>query len=158
MCAFGSPEMLIQALMELEKQPDTPLHEKVITEALLTYTGSAEELIRLIGSGSSSFPYPPSGRCWTTSVFRAAHIKRLCFGSYRIPGGDRELRFAAIRYFGRYPNAAARETLLAFVRDPQPVSWEYAAISASALAHYPGAAGGGRAAPGYAQRQLVCAF
>ena len=53
-------------------------------------------------------------------------------------GRDKELRFAAIRYFGRYPDPEMRSALLEFVRDPDPLRWEYAAISAAALARYPG--------------------
>ena len=138
MCAFGSSEMLIQALMELEKQPDTPLHEKVITEALLTYTGSAEELIRLIWERFEQFSLSTQRAVLDYIRFQSGVYQAPMLRILQDSGRDRELRFAAIRYFGRYPNAAARETLLAFVRDPQPVSWEYAAISASALAHYPG--------------------
>ena len=51
---------------------------------------------------------------------------------------DKELRFSAIRYFGRYPDPAARPALLEFVRDPDILRWEFAAISASSLARYPG--------------------
>ena len=51
---------------------------------------------------------------------------------------DKELRFSAIRYFGRYPYEAARQTLLDFASDRNPENWEYAAISATALARYPG--------------------
>ena len=51
---------------------------------------------------------------------------------------DKELHFAAIRYFERYPHPPALPILLRFVRDPDPLRWEYAAISASALARYSG--------------------
>lgn len=56
----------------------------------------------------------------------------------RDPARNKELRFSAIRYFGRYPDEGARQLLLDFVRDRDPLRWEYAAISASALARYPG--------------------
>ena len=52
----------------------------------------------------------------------------------RDPGRDKELRLAAIRYFGRYPYPPARPLLLGFLEDRDPTRWEYAAISATALA------------------------
>ena len=51
---------------------------------------------------------------------------------------DRELRYSAIRYFGRYPYPPARAPLLEFLGAGDPERWEYAAISATALAAYPG--------------------
>ena len=51
---------------------------------------------------------------------------------------DRELRFSAIRYFGRYPYPPVRQPLLAAVTDLNPLNWEFAAISAASLARYSG--------------------
>ena len=51
---------------------------------------------------------------------------------------DKELRLSAIRYFGRYPDPSARPLLLGFLQDRDPTRWEFSAISASALAAYPG--------------------
>ena len=53
-------------------------------------------------------------------------------------GRDRELRYAAIRYFGRYPYPRARNDLLTLAGITDPVLWEYAAFAATALAAYPG--------------------
>ena len=49
------------------------------------------------------------------------------------PGRDKELRFSAIRYFGRYPYPPVKETLLGFAREKDPLRWEFAAISVGAL-------------------------
>ena len=56
----------------------------------------------------------------------------------RDPERNKELRFSAIRYFGRYPDERVRPLLLDFLGEKDPLRWEYAAISASALAAYPG--------------------
>ena len=138
LCAFGSPETLIDALRQLGSQPGTQLHEKVITEALLSYTGEAGEIIRRLWERFDQFD---------PSIQRAVlDYIRFASGDYggqmgqilRDTGRDKELRFAAIRYFGRYPDPEMRDALLEFVRDPDPLRWEYAAISAAALARYPG--------------------
>ncbi len=138
LCAFGSPETLIDALRQLGSQPGTQLHEKVITEALLSYTGEAGEIIRRLWERFDQLD---------PSIQRAVlDYIRFASGDYggqmgqilRDRGRDKELRFAAIRYFGRYPDPEMRSALLEFVRDPDPLRWEYAAISAAALARYPG--------------------
>lgn len=138
LCAFGSPESLVSALLELGKGTESPLHEKVITEALLTYTGNCDDLI---------------GRLWVRFDQFTLHIQRSILDYIRFQSGNygpqllqilqdpqqnKELRFAAIRYFGRYPDPGAKETLLAMIADQDPAHWEFAAISASSLARYPG--------------------
>ena len=54
----------------------------------------------------------------------------------RDPRRHKELRLAAVRYFGKYPDPAAQDQLLAFLQEKDPARWEYAAISASSLAGY----------------------
>lgn len=51
---------------------------------------------------------------------------------------DRELRFAAVRYFGRYPWEQARSVLIEFASDKEELHWEYAAVAAAALKDYRG--------------------
>lgn len=114
------------------------MHEKVITEALLSYTGEAAALIQGLWSHLEDF---------------APRIQRAVLDYIRFQSGDyrgrmlelmvdsrrdKELRLAAIRYFGRYPYPPARGPLLDFLLDRDPSHWEYAAISAAALAGYPG--------------------
>ncbi len=51
---------------------------------------------------------------------------------------DRELRLAAVRYFGRYPWERARGVLIGFAVDKEVLRWEYAAVAAGALKDYSG--------------------
>ena len=138
LCSFGGPDILVEALVELGRGGDVQMHEKVITEALLSYTGEAAALIQ---------------RLWSHLEDFAPRIQRAVLDYIRFQSGDyrgrmlelmvdsrrdKELRLAAIRYFGRYPYPPAREPLLDFLLDQDPSYWEYAAISAAALAGYPG--------------------
>ena len=138
LCSFGSPGALTDALLELGRGGGAQLHEKVITEALLSYTGDVPALIDQLWGSFDRF---------SPQIQRAVlDYIRFCSGAYRRPmeeilrdpDRNKELRLAAIRYFGRYPDASVRALLLDFVRDPDPLRWEYAAISATALARYPG--------------------
>ena len=54
------------------------------------------------------------------------------------PREGKELRLSAVRYFGRYRYEPARPILLALASDPDPECWEFAAVSVSVLAEYPG--------------------
>lgn len=138
LCAFGSPETVAEALLELQRRPDTLLHEKVITECLLAYTGDSRALIARLWERFDRFTVQLQRAVLDYIRFRSGGSGAEMAAILRDPGRDKELRFAAIRYFGRYPDPAVRELLLDFVRDGDPLRWEYAAIAATALAGYGG--------------------
>ena len=48
------------------------------------------------------------------------------------------MRYACIRYLGRYPYGPAYETLLELAECRNDARWEYAAIASTALCAYPG--------------------
>lgn len=52
---------------------------------------------------------------------------------------DREVRLACVRYFMRNPHPCALPIIEGFARSADPAAWEFAAVSAMALASYPGA-------------------
>lgn len=51
---------------------------------------------------------------------------------------DDEVRYACIRYLGRYPYGPAYDTLLDLAECRNDARWEYAAIASTALCGYPG--------------------
>ncbi len=55
------------------------------------------------------------------------------------PAQDDEVRFACLRYLGRYPYPPAYADLLRYATPSKNARWEYAAIASSVLASYPGA-------------------
>ena len=138
LCAFGSPEALAEALAILGLPQGAQLHEKVISEALLAYTGDAEAFIRLLWARLEHYPLRIQRAVLDYIRFRSGAWREPMREILLDPRRDKELRFSAIRYFGRYPDPAARQALLGFVREDDPLRWEYAAISASSLARYPG--------------------
>lgn len=140
LCVFGEPETLVRALLELGRAESTPLHEKVITEALLTYPGDSRALIDRLWDRFDRFPLAIQRAVLDYIRFASGEDPQPMEGILRDTHRNQELRFAAIRYFGKYPNAGVEDILLDFLRDPDPLHWEYAAISASALAGYPGQA------------------
>ena len=140
LCGFGSPDVLTEALLELGSGQDVQLHEKIITEALLAYTGDGKALIDRLWARFERFPLQLQRAVLDFIRFRSGDYRGPMEAILRDPGRNKELRFSAIRYFGRYPEPGVEDILLEFVQEKDPLKWEYAAISAAALVHYPGRA------------------
>ena len=138
LCSFGSPSILMDALVELGNGQESQLHGKVVTEALLSYTGDADALIGLLWARLDRFALPIQRSVLDYIRFQSgsycSRMLEILEDSHR----DKELRLAAIRYFGKYHYAPARPVLLDFLTDSDSTRWEYAAISATALARYDG--------------------
>ena len=138
LCSFGSSAILVDALEMLGEGQESQLHEKVLTEALLAYTGDADALIGLLWDRLERFALPIQRSVLDYIRFQSgsycSRMLEILEDSHR----DKELRLAAIRYFGKYHYGPARPALLDFLNDSDPTRWEYAAISATALARYGG--------------------
>ena len=138
LCSFGSPSVIVTALQELGDGEERQLHEKVITEALLAYTGDHRELIETLWSRLERFSVPVQRAILDYIRFQSGGYRRQMLDILRDGRRNKELRLAAIRYFGRYPDPSARPLLLDPLQDGDPTHWEFAAISASSLAGYAG--------------------
>lgn len=137
LCTFGSPEAVVEAVA-IQDESGSFLHEKILTECLLAYTGDSGQLIGLFWERLDRFSNRTKLAVLNYIRFQSGAYCPEMFRIMTDPKRDRELRFSAIRYFGRYPYGPAKEQLLKFLREPDPRDWEYAAISASALARYEG--------------------
>lgn len=138
LCSFGSPSILIDALTELGGGAEPQLHGKVVTEALLSYTGDAQGLIGLLWQRMERFSVPIQRAVLDYIRFQSGDDCGRMLEILEDPRRDKELRLAAIRYFGKYLYPPARAQLLEFLQDRDPTRWEYAAISAASLAGYKG--------------------
>lgn len=138
LCIFGSPEILMDALGQLGDGQESQIHEKVVTEALLAYTGDADALIEMLWEGLQRFSVPIQRAVLDYIRFQSGGYCARMLDILRDTRRDKELRLAAIRYFGKYPYHPARPLLLKLLQEYDPTHWEYTAISASALAQYKG--------------------
>ena len=137
LCAFGSPEHLVTAL-HVQDDSSVHLHEKILTEALLSYTGDHVELISRLLEQRRSFSPHTQLAVLNYIRFCSGSCCREMFSIMEDDTEDKELRLSAIRYFGRYSYPPALEMLLGFASDPDPVDWEYATVAVSSLARYRG--------------------
>lgn len=135
--ALGSPENVVRAV-QIQDEVDLYFNEKILTDGLLSFSGSHRQLISLLWESFPRFSVNTKLAVLNYIRFRTGAY---CGEFYEILADermDKELRLSAVRYFGRYPYEPVREMLLGFLQDETPMNWEYAAMSATALERYPG--------------------
>lgn len=138
LCAFGDGKNVAEALLLMEQKRGAELHEKVIVEILLLFSGDAAGLIEELWQNLPRFSLRVQRALLDYIRFKSGAYSERMYAIMEDPQADKELRFAAIRYFGKYPDPRAREALLRFVGDLNSLRWEYTAIAASSLARYSG--------------------
>ena len=134
---IGTPGNILRAL-EIQDSNTVFIHEKILTEGLLSYTGKHDELIGLLWTRLDSFSVSTQLAILNYIRFKTGNYASEMFAIMMDQNRDKELRLSAIRYFGKYAYQPAVEPLLIFAADKDPMKWEYAAISVSSLARYSG--------------------
>lgn len=134
---FASPEHIADAI-QIQDDGKVFLHEKLITEGLLSYTGDHGRLISALWERFFAFSVHTQLAVLNYIRFCSGNYRHEMCGIMRDVGADKELRLAAVRYFGKYEDERVRGDLLAFVRETDSTRWEYATVAAAALARYPG--------------------
>ena len=132
---FGNEDHVIAAL-QLQDDGKVFIHEKILTEGLLSFTGDHEALIQKLWIAFSSFSVHTQQGILNYIRFQSGNYPVQMFSIMQNETMDKELRLSAIRYFGKYYYAPALEPLLHFVQDNDPDHWEYATVAASALSLY----------------------
>lgn len=134
---FGTEENILEALAFLDGIEGCP-QEKILTDGLLSFEGDHARLISLFWERLADFSDRMQLAILNYIRFRTGEYRENMFAIMTDQEKNKELRLSAIRYFGRYEYAPARDVLLAFARDTDPMNWEYSAISISSLARYRG--------------------
>lgn len=133
----GDAKDLAQALrhMGLHGVAHNP---KLLQEDLLAAACPPEELadalLAIFGQLS------PDVQTATVDFCRLAGVERKCIFRRRLlnEGTDDELCYALMRYFGRFPDRFAQRMLLRMMYQPRRGGWQYSAVAADVLRHYPG--------------------
>ena len=133
----GNCGCVISALQAVDESPRFH-HAKLLTDGLLTFPGDREQLSRELWRHFDRFSVKMRVVILDYFRFSGMDMQEQLLPLLADPRQDDEIRFSCIRYFGKYPCQAAYPLLLDFVNHPKGNRWEYAAISASALASYPG--------------------
>ena len=113
---FGSAEYILNAL-KIQDRGSVFLHEKILTEGLLSFTGDHDCLIELLWQELHSFSPRTQLAILNYIRFRTGSYAEEMFALMEDSKQDKEVRLAAIRYFGRYHYQPALEPLLAFAQN-----------------------------------------
>lgn len=103
----GGNEEHIFVALQIQDDGRVFVHEKVLTESLLAYTGDSEALIRQLWEHFDAFSDHTRLAILNFIRFRSGRWHTEMFGVMQDVTRDKELRLAAIRYFGRYPYGPA---------------------------------------------------
>lgn len=133
----GDCGIVLRALRKID-QSGVFHHAKLLTDGLLTFTGSHDRLAHVLWEHFESFSVSMQTVILDYIRFSGCDMREALLLLLADESRDDELRFSCIRYFQKFPCAAAFPLLLGFVEAPDARRWEYAAISATALASYPG--------------------
>lgn len=132
----GDASCIVKALKIIDSE-DKFYHSKLLTDGLLNFAGNAQRLNTALWEAFEDFS--PQMQITLLNYFRFSSgecckdILRLMNDTAR----SDELRFACIRYFGKYHYEPAYEYLLFYADSRNTMRWEYAAITSSVLAAYP---------------------
>ena len=134
----GDPAVLVRALRIIDAS-SLYYHSKLLSDGLLNYTGDTWELADALWEAFDAFQ--PWMQVTLLNYFRfssGAYCEKI-HALLNDPAQDDEVRFACLRYLGRYPYPPAYADLLRYATPPENARWEYAAIASFVLASYPGA-------------------
>ena len=134
----GDPAVLVRALRIIDAS-SLYYHSKLLSDGLLNYTGDTWELADALWEAFDAFQ--PWMQVTLLNYFRfssGAYCEKI-HALLNDPAQDDEVRFACLRYLGRYPYPPAYADLLRYATPSENARWEYAAIASSVLASYPGA-------------------
>ena len=135
--SFGNEQNVVDAIKVLDRE-NVFFHSKILSDGLLQFEGDHDKLIRLFWQSLDSFAVETQVSILNYIRFKSGDWCEQMFEILTDANLSCELHFSAIRYFGRYPYQPAYRILLEHTASPDPLRWNYAAVSASALAAYPG--------------------
>lgn len=134
---LGSVEHIVDAI-RLQDDGKIYLHEKILTEGLLSYTGEHTKLIDALLAELSAFTEHTRLAILNYIRFQTGDYKEEMLAIMTDETQPKELRLSAIRYFGRYFYRPAEKVLLSFAKDKNPTRWEYTNVAVASLGKYAG--------------------
>ena len=135
--SIKNPEIVVSALKVIDKNLSFH-HPKLICDGLLSYKGDKENLKEMLFESFNA--YSTGMQLNILNYFRFGNIRcdKEMLELLTSEKANNELRFSAIRYFEKFPIAEAEGIIQTIAENMEGRTWEYQAISSSALKSYPG--------------------
>lgn len=134
----GDPSCVITAL-KIADNNDRFYHSKLLTDGLLNFDGDKERLNAALWDAFDQFSVTMQVTLLNYFRFSSGSSCEQMLKLMNDEERDDEIRFACIRYFGKYRYDEAYDYLLAYADCWNEARWEYSAIASSALGAYPDA-------------------
>ncbi len=143
--SLGNCNNAMKAVKRFSKNPEH-VNSKLLCDQMLRFTGDQKELANsLLASFDLYSPRIQVAvidymRFLPKSILNQQPFFPKLAALLTNDKTNKEVRLAVIRYFRRYPYPPLFPALTGFVQQFDSQNWEYAAVAASSLASYPGAA------------------
>lgn len=131
----GDCECVVNALAIID-QGSSFHHAKLLTDGLLSFAGDHKQLADALWTAFDCFSIANKVAILDYLRFSTNERCEEMLALLSDENQNDEIRFACIRYLGKYHYDPAYPILLQFAENPGHQRWEYAAITATALAQY----------------------
>ena len=132
----GDVDCVVRAIKYIdEKHIDH--NTKLITDGMLNFEGNAKRLQERLWRELDRFSVPMKVTILNYFRFGGSREPERMLALLEDKSQDREIHFACVRYFAKYPYEPAFPLLLEMARGEIGDGFEYAAIASTALGEYP---------------------
>lgn len=132
----GDPKCVLKAL-KIVDNPHRFYHPKLLTDGLMNFSGSFPKLNAALWDAFEDFSTQMQLALLNYFRFSSGDDCPQVLRLMTDPNRDDELRFACIRYFGKYRYEEAYPHLLEYADYRKSARWEYCSIASLALSTYP---------------------
>lgn len=132
----GDSDCIIKALKKIDKS-NLYYNGKLITDGMLNFAGSTEELINKIIARFNTFSIDMKIALLNYIRFSSPKHCEFAYSLLCDENQNDEIRYCAIRYLGKYRYDIAHSKLCYLAKSNNEEKWQYSAIASSALGIYP---------------------
>ena len=133
----GDADCIMRAIKIIDKS-DMFFHGKLLCDGLLNFAGSSRILGEKIIEAFPSFSVEMRVTLLDYLRFSSGEYREFALSLLQNTESDDEIRYAAIRYLGKYRFNKAYELLCSLAAEKFGQKWQYSAIASTALSAYPG--------------------
>lgn len=132
----GDAGSTVRALLQIDKSQNCFHHSKLIHDGLLEFEGDKEKLQMEIWKQFDRFTSHMQVALLQYMRLSFADCRKEVFDVMMASKQEDEVRFACMRYFGKFTYEPAYPVLLNFLANEEKRRWEYPAIAATVLGNY----------------------
>ncbi len=133
----GDVDCVLKAVKIIDSS-DLFFHSKLLSDGLLNFAGSGNTLGKKIVENFFNFSVEMQVTLLDYLRFSGGEYQEFTFSLLLNEDLNDEIRYASIRYLGKYPYIKAYKALCRLAREDSEQKWQFAAIASTALGSYHG--------------------